>query len=88
MPHLLACRTKGDHRGVDRVAVDAAEDVRNNHPHSRSARRHSPSVHRRCVIPVARPRVMRAQTDDRRGAAPRVRDLCALRMRSARGRRA
>ena len=81
---MTTCRTKGDHRDVDRVADDAAEAVR-NHPHSQSARRHSPSVHPRSVIPVVGNRVMRAPIDDRHGAPPLARGPCALRMRSARG---
>jgi len=85
---MTACRTKGDHRDVDRAADDAAADVRSNHPHSRSARRPSPNVHRRFAIRVVRQRVTRAWTGDPRRAAAPARDRCARWMRSAQGRRA
>ena len=91
MPHLLACRTKGDHRDVVRAADDAAEDVRSSHPPNRSAHRHSPSVHQPSAILDALPRVAVARRrvtrgGDRRGAAAHARDLCAPSMRSARER--
>jgi len=93
MPHLVACRTSLDHRDAVRAVDDAAEDVRSSHPHSQSARRHSPNVHRpsaildvRLRVAVGRPRVMRA--GHRRDAARHVGDRCAQSMRSARGRRA
>jgi len=82
----MACRTNLDRRDVDRVVDDAVVDVRSNHPHSRSARRHSPSVRRPSAILVGRRRVTHAATADRRGAAAPAPDRCALRMRSARER--
>jgi hypothetical protein len=86
VPHFVACRTKDDHRGVDRVADGAAEDVRSNHRH-RSARRRSPNARPHSVIPVVGHRVTRAPTADRLdGAPPPVRDPCVPRMRYARER--
>jgi hypothetical protein len=86
MPHLLACRTKGDHHDVDRAADDAAAGVRSNRPHNRSAHRHSPNVRRPSAIRVVRQRVTRALTGDpRRDAAPAP-DPCAPSTRSAPGR--
>jgi hypothetical protein len=90
MPHLVACRTRGDHRDVDRAAAGVAEDVLSNH-RSPNARRRSPNAHRPSAIldvpprvGVTRQRVMRA--GHRRGAAPLARDPCAPSMRSVRGR--
>ena len=87
MPHLVACRTRGVHRDGDRAADGAAEDVR-NHPHNRSAHRHSPSAHRLSAIldepqrvAAARRLVMRGE--HQRGAAARARDPCVPPMRSA-----
>jgi len=90
MPHLVACRTKGDHRDVDRAADDAAVDVRSNH-RSPSAHRRSPSAHRRFVILVASRRavvVPRRVTrgGHRRGAARRAGDLCGRSTRSGQAR--
>jgi hypothetical protein len=69
---LVACRTKGDHRDVDRAADDAAVDVRSNHPHNPNAHRRSPTGHRRFVILVAVPaRGGRAPARDARGAPAR-----------------
>jgi hypothetical protein len=87
---MTACRTKGDHRDVDRAADGAAEDVRNNH-RSPSARRRSPNEHRPCAILAVRPRVAVEHRRvirgaHRRGAAPLARDPFAPSMRSARGR--
>jgi len=79
--NMTACRTKGDHRDVDRAADGAAEDVLSNR-RSPSARRRSPSERPRSVIPVVGHRVTPAQTDDRRGAAPPVRDPYVRSMRS------
>ena len=84
MPHLVACRTKGDHRDVDRAADDAAVDVRSNHPHNPNAHRPSAILDGAPRVAVARPRVMRA--GHRRGAARHVGDRCVPSMRSAPGR--
>ena len=91
MPHLVACRTKGDHRDVDRAADDAAVDVRSNHPHNPNAHRRSPTGHRRFVILVVSRREVVAlrrvtRGGHRRGAARRAGDLCGRSTRSGQAR--
>jgi hypothetical protein len=90
MPHLVACRTKDDHRDVDRVAAGVAADVLSSHPRNPSVRLHSRSARQHSVTPDAARRATRARawTDDRPGAVPHVRGPCVLPTRSAQGHRA